>query len=755
MNIIKLTVCWVCILSAVITQAATDPRFQRYDKNSDGKITPEELGMAAVFKAADANGDGVITPDEFTATMNSRRGGRQTGSPEASQAAESVKPIEVRYAETPGVEANAQSLDIYAPNNPTIAPVMMYVHGGGWRKGDKRSLAAAPGFFNGQGFIFVSINYRLLPSGKHPNNVADVARAIAWVHDNIARYGGDPSQLFLYGHSAGAHLVALVATDDRHLKAAGKSLAVLQGVIPLDTNAYDIPRLTAGKAADNIFVGAFGTDPAVQKDASPIAHAVPGKEIPPMLVFHSNSGSGSRNAQGTAFVEALKAADVDAELIPSMKQNHGEINRQFGTPGDMVTEAAMKFIHRYRTGAKSADAPKSPAETSATLPSGTTMHEWVKAYAAFGEHRAASEVDRKTSEWLAARLREAGLKVEFQEFTVPQFQLKETKLRIGSQNIDAFPQWPVGATATPISAPLTLSSAATVRERIVLVEAERESRRSGEALVQRLASAGAVAAILVTASPEGVLRAQNVPRPDVPPPSIPVVVVGSAHRDLLRRAVDQGEAAELAVAGEFQPQAKARNVVATLERGPKRIVVSTPYSGWFQCGGERGSGLAVFLSLARWAAQSGEKHSFTFTANSAHELGYAGMRAFLDSAAPKPESVVCWLHLGANVALLPEARPADGNRPTLLFTTNPAWTTMLTEAFRDVPRVRVSADRRPAGELALVVPKGYPCLNLAGGGNRWMHSPKDGPETTSPAVLEPLLRALVTVLQTIESRNPL
>jgi len=233
-----------------------------------------------------------------------------------------------------------------------------------------------------------------------------------------------------------------------------------------------------------------------------------------------------------------------------------------------------------------------------------------------------------------------------------------------------------------------------------------------------------------------------------------VLRVGSEHRDAVRKAAARGEPAELSIAGAWQPRAKARNVIATLERGPRRIVVSTPYSGWFRCGGERGSGVAVFLALARWEAQQQTAYSFTFVANSAHELGYAGMRAFLDARAPKKESVICWLHLGANVALLPEARPGGGERTTKLFVTNPTWTTILAPVFRDVPWVSVATERRPTGELTLVLPFGYPSLNLAGGGHRWMHSPADGPETTGPAVLESLARALTASIETIGGIHP-
>jgi hypothetical protein len=222
----------------------------------------------------------------------------------------------------------------------------------------------------------------------------------------------------------------------------------------------------------------------------------------------------------------------------------------------------------------------------------------------------------------------------------------------------------------------------------------------------------------------------------------------------VRAAAARGEAASLSITGEWQPQAKARNVIATLERGPKRIVVSTPYSGWFRCGGERGSGLAVFLALAHWAAQGDSQTSFTFVANSAHELGYAGMVAYIDGPAPPAKDVLAWLHLGANVALLPEARPATRDGKARMFTSRPDWEPLLTEVMRDLPTIRVTGQTEPNGELRFVLPKGYTGLNLAGGGNRWMHAPGDGPETTGPSMLEPVARALAAALDRITKQQP-
>ncbi|MDZ4850321.1 MAG: alpha/beta hydrolase fold domain-containing protein [Pirellulaceae bacterium] len=337
-------------------------RFQKLDTNRDGKLTGDEIVSDEVRKY-DGDGDGTITLDEANKVYaqlstagqspKSDSDGKSEKTAESTPrttrlAAGSIVTKDVRYIEMPGVEANDQNLDIYAPANAKHAPVLVYVHGGGWAKGDKKSVGGTAAFFNEHGYIYVSINYRLLPSGKHPININDVASAMAWVHSNIAEHGGDPGQLFLYGHSAGAHLVALLATDETRLKAAGKDLGILRGVIPLDTNAYDVPKIVQGSDSSNIYAQVFGSDPAMLKDAAPSAHVAPNKGIPPMLVFHSNTGFEMRNENGKAFVDKLREAGVKVDFIPSPKQSHGAINQQFGTENDMVTEAAMKFFNGLR-----------------------------------------------------------------------------------------------------------------------------------------------------------------------------------------------------------------------------------------------------------------------------------------------------------------------------------------------------------------------------------------------------------------------
>ena len=114
-------------------------------------------------------------------------------------------------------------LDVYTPENRPgkSLPVMFWIHGGGWQAGDKSDVALKPKALTERGFVFVSTNYRLLPEVKMDELIGDVARAVGWVHRNIARYGGDRTRIFVGGHSAGAQLAALICIDDRYLKKEG------------------------------------------------------------------------------------------------------------------------------------------------------------------------------------------------------------------------------------------------------------------------------------------------------------------------------------------------------------------------------------------------------------------------------------------------------------------------------------------------------------------------------------------------------
>lgn len=117
-----------------------------------------------------------------------------------------------------------QSMDVYLPQDARNAPVILMVHGGGWRVGDKAMRSVTENkvaHWVRRGFIFVSANYRMLPEADPLAQAEDVARAPAYAQSRAASCGGDPAQFVLMGHSAGAHLVALLSADPGRAFALG------------------------------------------------------------------------------------------------------------------------------------------------------------------------------------------------------------------------------------------------------------------------------------------------------------------------------------------------------------------------------------------------------------------------------------------------------------------------------------------------------------------------------------------------------
>lgn len=212
---------------------------------------------------------------------------------------------------------NAQIVDVYQPDQcrNTKCPVVMWVHGGGWKNGDtsgKQSTELQTVWAN-QGIVMVGVNYRLSPEVMHPGHVEDVAAAINWVHDNIGKFGGDNNRISLLGHSAGAHLVALVTTNPRFLAKYGLNPGRdIRNVFPVDTASFDLTKTTflVGRRVRQ----AFGSDPEVLRDASPIYQVVEGGSYPAFILSAVSTRDDSVETNRT-LQQKLQAIGANAEFM--------------------------------------------------------------------------------------------------------------------------------------------------------------------------------------------------------------------------------------------------------------------------------------------------------------------------------------------------------------------------------------------------------------------------------------------------------
>ncbi|MEZ5364033.1 MAG: alpha/beta hydrolase [Bryobacterales bacterium] len=256
-----------------------------------------------------------------------------------------------------------QKVDIYTAEKPSgdKQPVIFWIHGGGWQAWDKTDVAIKPKALTERGFVFVSTGYRLLPEVSMDELTDDVARSLAWVHKNIARYGGDPSRIFVGGHSAGAQLAALMCTDERYMQRHGAPFSALKGCIPVDGDTYDVPKIIITAELRAALYGQplptfghrqkFGNDPEKHLDFSAVTHVAPGKGIPPFLLFYF-AGNADTRAQAQRLESVLKAAGVPAKSFGKSDTNHTRLNNDLGKPDDPATQELYKFLDPLTSGGK-------------------------------------------------------------------------------------------------------------------------------------------------------------------------------------------------------------------------------------------------------------------------------------------------------------------------------------------------------------------------------------------------------------------
>ncbi|HEY2357156.1 MAG TPA: hypothetical protein VGH86_06880 [Phenylobacterium sp.] len=411
-------------------------------------------------------------------------------------------------------------------------------------------------------------------------------------------------------------------------------------------------------------------------------------------------------------------------------------------------EALLAGLAAWGVGPVSAQAAADPL-------AGEALYADVKTYSDLGEHRTGTPGDTATTAWMLKSLRAAGYDAQPQAFDYPVFEVEATALKLGDELFDAFPYWtPKPTPPGGVSGQLSLTGGPG---KIALVflgpGAGGGLNQPPPAAISEAVAAGSAAVVVVTESPLGELSALNR-TPKAAPWPVPVILVAGSNSQHLRIAVD-GVDARVHLDGRTVP-GKAENVIGRRPGRGKHLVISTPKSGWFHCAGERGSGVAIWLGLARWLAATSD-WNLTVVATSGHEFDGYGGHIFTDTLAPKPAETRLWLHIGANVAAYDFLVRGEGRsivrlagpQPGRLLACSDALMPLAAKAFAGQPGYAEPVDidrQKPPGELTHFQNLGYAPLIGVVSLHPLHHTRRDLPDVTGPAMLEPVARGLQAVL---------
>lgn len=385
---------------------------------------------------------------------------------------------------------------------------------------------------------------------------------------------------------------------------------------------------------------------------------------------------------------------------------------------------------------------------------GAPLYADVKAYSALGEHRTGTAGDAATTRWLARALKAAGYQVEIQAFDCPVFDLDRADIVLGGRILESFPYWTPRATpAGGVTGPLAVGGKPGGVALVVLPPgAGGGLYQPPPAEVVAASESGAGAVVVVTETPLGELAALNR-TPQAPAWKVPVVLAAGRDKAALLAAAVAATPVTVRLDGRMA-QGRGENVIGRRPARSKPVVISTPKSGWFHCAGERGSGVAIWLGLARWLATT--EMNIVLLAASGHEFdGYGGQR-FAQTLAPKPADTALWVHIGANVAAYDFARGPKGEavrqsgpQGQRMLAVSEPLIAAAARAFAGQPGYAQPFDidqRKAPGEVAHFQALGYAPLIGVVAGHPLHHTRRDLPDVTGPDMLEPVARRLASLI---------
>jgi acetyl esterase/lipase len=252
-----------------------------------------------------------------------------------SDVGEATVNVDIPY----GLDA-AQKYDVYLPASTSGAPIIVMVHGGAWTSGDKQGdnvAEAKAGYFVAKGYIFVSLNYRLLPKSDPLIQAADVARGIANIQTNAVKWGGDKNKIVLMGSGAGGHLAALLSSNPS--LASDQGASIWAGAVVLETAALNVPNLMS-VSHGNLYDTAFGTSLEFWEDASP-THLIDASGVP-ILVVCSTESAEDTCSKANSFKQAADAAGVNVTVSPQ-QVDPWQINSRVGV-STRYSDAIANYI---------------------------------------------------------------------------------------------------------------------------------------------------------------------------------------------------------------------------------------------------------------------------------------------------------------------------------------------------------------------------------------------------------------------------
>jgi arylformamidase len=262
---------------------------------------------------------------------------------------------DVPYYDGPGHDEKKHLLDLYLPAGAEGFPILLFIHGGGWRHGYKDGILN-PFHRLGKGLarrgVGVAVaTYRLAPKHKFPAQLEDVARAVRWTYEHVGEYGGDPGRIFLAGHSAGAHLAALAALDEKYLEAEGLPPDAVAGVIGI-SGPYDVALLKED-AGWCWFAGWYFVEPTFGEEAenweAASAPRYASAAAPPFLLLYADGDIPHLAAQAYRLSSALTRLGVRAPVYKIDGRNHYTIISNAGREGEASTALILDFIAEHGT----------------------------------------------------------------------------------------------------------------------------------------------------------------------------------------------------------------------------------------------------------------------------------------------------------------------------------------------------------------------------------------------------------------------